>query len=129
VEITPYLDAFETSQQVTVDGYSYLQDQPAPKPRRIRMRARAPVVRRPRSRNRSSPFPLIIAAGAIIIGFVLMRLILDIQRIAPHEQMVGVPQPSAAPSGPEVATQPAPQPPAQPSASVVARPSLAPSPP
>src|SRR5438270_5935395 len=88
VDITPYLDAFETSQQVTVDGYSYLQDQPAPKPRRIRMRARAPVVRRPRSRNRSSPFPLIIAVGAIIIGFVLMRLILDIQRIAPHEQMV-----------------------------------------
>ncbi len=36
VDVTPYLDAFETSQQVTVDGYSYLQDQPAPKPRRVR---------------------------------------------------------------------------------------------
>src|SRR5450432_4338344 len=26
VDVTPYLDAFETSSHVTVDGYSYLQD-------------------------------------------------------------------------------------------------------
>src|ERR1700720_1593977 len=94
VDVTPYLDAFETSQQVTVDGYSYLQDQPASKPRRIRARARAPVVRRQRTGNRSSPFPLLIAVGVIVAGFILMRLILNIQRISPH-QMVGVPQPAS----------------------------------
>src|SRR5881275_2925386 len=36
VDVTPYLEAFEDSEHVTVDGYSYLQDQPAPKPRRVR---------------------------------------------------------------------------------------------
>jgi cytoskeletal protein RodZ len=95
VDVTPYLDAFETSsQQMTVDGYAYLQDQPAPKPRRIRARPRAPVVRRQRSGDRSSPLPLLIAVGVIALGFILMRLIMNIQRIAPH-QMVGVPQPTA----------------------------------
>jgi cytoskeletal protein RodZ len=97
VDVTPYLDAFETSQQVTVDGYSYLQDQPAPKPRRVRT-TRPPTVRRERRRrsdgDRSSPMPLLIGIGVIIVGFVLMRLILNIQRISPH-QMVGVPQPAA----------------------------------
>ena len=34
VDVAPYLDAFETSEHVTVDGYSYLQDNPAPKPSR-----------------------------------------------------------------------------------------------
>lgn len=98
VDVSPYLDAFEVSSQVTVDGYSYLQDQPAPKPQRVRARHREPVERRPR--GRSSPVPFLIAVGAIIIGFVLMKLILDIQRIGPREQMVGVPQAteSAAPS-------------------------------
>ena len=101
VDVTPYLDAFETSQQMTVDGYSYLQDQPAPKPRRVRT-TRAPAVRRERrSRgDRSSPFPMLIAIGVIVVGFVLMRLILNIQRISPH-QMIGVPQPTAS-----VPTQP-----------------------
>jgi cytoskeletal protein RodZ len=100
VDVTPYLDAFETSsQQVTVDGYSYLQDQPAPKPRRVRARPRAPVVRRQRSGDRSSPVPLLIAVGVIVLGFILMRLIMNIQRIAPH-QMVGVPQPTASQAPP-----------------------------
>jgi cytoskeletal protein RodZ len=123
VDVTPYLDVFETSQQMTVDGYSYLQDQPAPKPRRIRARPRAPVVhRRQRTGDRSSPVPILIAVGVIVVGFVLMRLILNIQRIAPH-QMVGVPQPTASqsPPAPTQATQPpvAQAPPAQvPAASV-----------
>jgi len=82
VDVTPYLDAFETSsQQMTVDGYAYLQDQPAPKPRRIRARPRAPVVRRQRSGDRSSPLPLLIAVGVIALGFILMRLIMNIQRM------------------------------------------------
>src|SRR5256712_13660418 len=44
IDVSPYLEAFETSEQVTVDGYSYLQDHPEPKQRQ------ATVVRRPKSR-------------------------------------------------------------------------------
>src|SRR5213082_3783257 len=133
VDVAPYLDAFETSQQMTVDGYSYLQDQAAPKPRRIRARPRAPVVRRQRSGDRSSPLPLLIAVGVIVLGFILMRLIMNIQRIAPH-QMVGVPQPATAQSpAPQVAPTQASVAPVAPApsraASVAAIPSRAPSPP
>ena len=134
VEVTPYLDAFETSQQMTVDGYAYLQDQPAPKPRRIRARPRAPVVRRQRSGDRSSPLPLLIAVGVIALGFILMRLIMNIQRIAPH-QMVGVPQPTASQAPPAqaqptqapVAQAPPKQAPAASIAPVAPAPSRAPS--
>jgi cytoskeletal protein RodZ len=95
VDVTPYLDVFETSREVTVDGYSYLQDQPAPKPRRVRP-TRAPSVRRERVRSgdRRSPLPVLIGVGVIVAGFILMRLVMNIQRISPH-QMVGVPQPTA----------------------------------
>lgn len=95
VDVTPYLDVFETSREVTVDGYSYLQDQPAPKPRRVRP-TRAPTVRRERVRSgdRRSPLPVLIGVGVIVAGFILMRLVMNIQRISPH-QMVGVPQPTA----------------------------------
>ena len=97
VDVTPYLDVFETSREVTVDGYSYLQDQPAPKRRHVHT-TRARVVRRQRtSGDRRSPFPIFIAVGVIVVGFILMRLIMNIQRIAPH-QMVGVPQPATAQS-------------------------------
>src|SRR5437588_1022265 len=137
VDVSPYLDVFETSREVTVDGYSYLQDQPAPKARRIRP-THAPTVRRQRvssGGDRRSPIPVLIGVGVIILGFVLMRLIMNIQRIAPH-QMVGVPQPTTAQSAPPQqapAPQAAPQqrPPAQaPTASVapvVQAPSRAPS--
>src|SRR5256885_10191616 len=84
VDVTPYLDVFETSRDVTVDGYSYLQDQSAPKPRRIRAIPRAPTVRRQRSGVRSSSMSLLIEVGVIGVGFVLLRLILNIQSIAPH---------------------------------------------
>src|SRR5215212_3217125 len=30
VDVGPYLEAFETSETMTVDGYSYLQEEPAP---------------------------------------------------------------------------------------------------
>jgi len=123
VDVTPYLDVFETSRDVTVDGYSYLQDQPAPKPRRVRS-TRAPAVRRQRvSRDRRSPFPILIGVGVIVVGFILMRLIMNIQRIAPH-QMVGVPQPTTAQSA---APQAAPV--QSPAASIAPAPSRAPSPP
>jgi cytoskeletal protein RodZ len=102
VDVTPYLDVFETSKDVTVDGYSYLQDQPAPKPRKVRP-THAPTVRRQRVRgDRTSPLPIVIGIGVIIVGFILMRLIMNIQRISPH-QMVGVPQPTAAESAPSQA--------------------------
>jgi cytoskeletal protein RodZ len=108
VDVSPYLDVFETSREVTVDGYSYLQDQPAPKPRRVRP-THAPTVRRHRvssgGGDRRSPVPLLIGVGVIVLGFVLMRLIMNIQRIAPH-QMVGVPQPTAGQSA--APQQPAP---------------------
>ena len=32
VDVTPYLDAFEGSSNITINGYSYLQESPAPKP-------------------------------------------------------------------------------------------------
>src|SRR5207244_7118543 len=88
---------------------------------------RAPVVRRQRtSRDRRSPFPMLIAVGVIVVGFILMRLIMNIQRIAPH-QMVGVPQPATAQSP---APQAAPtQAPAASVAPVAPAPSRAPSPP
>src|ERR1700736_4744149 len=34
VDVSPYLEAFETSESVTVDGYAYLQDNPEPPPSR-----------------------------------------------------------------------------------------------
>src|ERR1700738_1389091 len=111
VHVSPYLDVFETSREVTVDGYSYLQDQPAPKPRRVRP-TRAPAVRRERvSRggDRRSPVPILIGVGVIVLGFILMRLIMNIQRIAPH-QMVGVPQPTAGESAPPQGVASPPQP-------------------
>ena len=48
VDVSPYLEAFETSSAVTVDGYAYLQDSPAPKPA-------APLVRATRSRSSLKP--------------------------------------------------------------------------
>jgi cytoskeleton protein RodZ len=79
VDVTPYLDAFEDSERVTVDGYSYLQDNPPPKP------VSAPVVRRRPTggQDRISPMPLIFGVLALVIGFSIMKLILNLQRIAP----------------------------------------------
>jgi cytoskeletal protein RodZ len=79
VDVTPYLDAFENSERVTVDGYSYLQDNPPPKP------VSAPVVRRRTagSRDRVSPMPLIVGVLVLVIGFLAMKFILTLQRIAP----------------------------------------------
>jgi cytoskeletal protein RodZ len=103
VDVSEYMDVFETSSQVTVDGYSYLQDTPAPKPRR----ERAPVIRhRPFKSERSSPWPLLIGVGVIIAGFLLMRLVMNLQRIAPRtEQRIGVAETTPAPaaSAPSVA--------------------------
>jgi cytoskeletal protein RodZ len=90
VDVTEYLEAFETSDYVTVDGYSYLQDNPPPKP------ARTPIVRQ--STNRAPLVPLLIAVVVLLIGFFFMKLILNLQRITPRNApMVGVPQASVSP--------------------------------
>jgi cytoskeleton protein RodZ len=78
VDVTPYLEAFEGSENVTVDGYSYLQDNPAPKP------ARAPIM--PKPTNRGSLVPFVIGVVVLLIGFSFMKLILNLQRITPRSE-------------------------------------------
>ena len=77
VDIAPYLEMFETSGEVTVDGYSYLQENPAPKP------TRPVVVRKQGSGRRSSLVPFLIGVVVLVAGFTVMKMILDIQRIKP----------------------------------------------
>lgn len=89
VDVTPYLEAFETSEQVTVDGYSYLQDNPAPKPTR-------PVVVRKQSAERGSLLPFIIAVIVLIVGFAIMKFILDVQRIKPKSEGAAATTPASA---------------------------------
>jgi cytoskeletal protein RodZ len=81
VDVTPYLDAFEDSERVTVDGYSYLQDSPSPKP------VSAPVVRRRAtgSRERISAMPLIFGIVVLVVGFSVMKLVLNLRRLAPPQ--------------------------------------------
>lgn len=91
VDVSSYLEAFESSEGVTVDGYSYLQDNPAPKP------ARARTVRKTESRG--SIWPLVVGVIVLVVGFSLLKLILDIRRIKPKAEptIVGVPATSTAP--------------------------------
>ncbi len=91
VDVTPFLEAFEGSEHVTVDGYSYLQDNPAPKP------TRTPTVRRTTS-NRMSATPLVIGIIVLIVGFFFMKLILNIQRIAPRRTEPTAQAPPTAPA-------------------------------
>jgi cytoskeletal protein RodZ len=96
VDVTPYLEAFETSETLTVDGYSYLQDAPEPEP------ARPVVVRR-----RSSPgggsgggpgglVPLIIGILVLVVGFMVMKWFFQMQRLKPR--------PTPAPGSSPIAT-------------------------
>src|SRR5436190_4384783 len=77
VDVSEFMEAFEGSEQVTVDGYSYLQDNPPPK------QTRAPVVRRSTSSNRTSLMPFLIGVVIIVLGFSFMKFILNIIRVAP----------------------------------------------
>ena len=81
VDVSPYLDAFEDSESVTVDGYSYLQENERAKP------VSAPVVRRRApatgGNNRVSPMPLIFGVLVLVIGFFGMKFLLNVQRLAP----------------------------------------------
>ncbi len=101
VDVTPYLEAFEGSENVTVDGYSYLQESPAPKP------TRTPVVRTPR--RQTSLWPLVIAVVVLVLGFSVTKLIINLKRLAPRtETMIGIPEsalasPSPVPASPVMA--------------------------
>jgi cytoskeletal protein RodZ len=109
VDVTAFMEAFETSEQVTVDGYSYLQDNPAPKP------TRTPVVRRSTT-NSTSLMPFFIGVVVIILGFLFMKFILNVLRIAPHAERAAqtetTPSPSLSPppSTPVVIATPRPAP-------------------
>ncbi|PYL69013.1 MAG: hypothetical protein DMF28_04730, partial [Verrucomicrobia bacterium] len=100
VDVTPYLDAFEDSERVTIDGYSYLQENQRAKP------VSAPVVPRPVSsgRYRVSPMPLIVGIVVLVIGFLLMKLVLNVQRLAPGR---GEPTAQVSPSASPVSPAPA----------------------
>ncbi|MEY2496714.1 MAG: cytoskeleton protein RodZ [Verrucomicrobiota bacterium] len=99
VDVSPYLEAFETSESVTVDGYAYLQDNPEPPP------SRPAVSRRPRRAsssgggggggNRSSFAPLVIGIIVLIIGFIAIRSILELQRLKPRTPNTPAASPSA----------------------------------
>jgi len=75
VDVTPYLEAFETSREVSVDGYSYLQEAPSSAP--------PPLVRR-KPMKRPTLLPFIIAVGVLVLGLYLVRLLINIQRITPR---------------------------------------------
>jgi len=120
VDVTPYLDAFEDSERMTVDGYSYLQENQLPKP------VSAPVVpRRPVAtggRDRISPMPLIVGVVVLVIGFSVMKLLLNVQRLAPGRAE------SAAQAAPGTSSVPAskPGPAASAPSTVASAPSVAP---
>jgi cytoskeletal protein RodZ len=105
VDVTPYLDAFEDSERMTVDGYSYLQENRPQKPVAV------PVVRRRRpattSHDRISPMPLIFGVLVLVIGFSVMKLILNVQRLAPGKSAsTAQVSPSASPVASAKAVQP-----------------------
>jgi cytoskeletal protein RodZ len=83
VDVSPYLEAFETSQTLTTDGYSYLQEAPEPEPvRPVKVRRRsAPSVG---GDGRSSWVPLVICILVLVIGFTVMKWLLQMQRLKPR---------------------------------------------
>jgi cytoskeleton protein RodZ len=105
VDVTPYLDAFEDSERVTVDGYSYLQENRPQKP------VSAPVVRRRRpattGHDRISPMPLIFGVLVLVVGFSVMKLVLNVERLAPRKgQSTAQVSPNASPVPSPKAGQP-----------------------
>src|SRR6266513_5169350 len=116
VDVAPYLEAFETSEHVTIDGYSYLQEEPAPMPVRTPVVWRRPS--RPVSPSRSSSssgsrpslMPLVIGIVVIVVGFWIGKLLVNLRRLGPQTpQTPAVVQTPARPAnaGPYTATAPA----------------------
>ena len=95
VDVSPYLEAFETSESLTTDGYAYLQEAPEPEPSRpikVRRRSAAPSS----GGGRSSFMPLIIGVLVLVIGFTVMKWLLQMQRLKPR--------PAPAPGSSPIAT-------------------------
>jgi cytoskeleton protein RodZ len=91
VDVSPYLEAFETSETVTVDGYSYLQDAPEPEPMRpAKVRRRST---NPSAGSRGGLMPLIIGILVLVVGFTAMKWFLQMQRLKPRP----TPAPGASP--------------------------------
>ena len=101
VDVTPYLDAFEDSESVTVDGYSYLQENQRAKPVSAPVARRRPVATGGGS-NRVSPMPLIVGIVVLVLGFLGMKFLLNVQRLAPGKG--GSSTQTAATATPAVAT-------------------------
>jgi cytoskeleton protein RodZ len=82
VDVTPYMEAFEISETLTVDGYSYLQDAPEPEP------ARPVVVRRrsssPGGGGSGSLIPFIIGVLVLVVGFIVLKWFFQMQRLKPR---------------------------------------------
>lgn len=96
VDVTPYLDAFEDSERVTVDGYSYLQENQPTKPVSAPAVPRRPAT--PTGRDRISPMPLIFGIVVLVVGFSVMKLLLNVQRLAPGKgESTAQTSPSASP--------------------------------
>ena len=94
VDVSEFMEAFENSAHMTVDGYSYLQDNPQPKP------VRTPIARRSASGNRTSLMPFVIGVVIIVLGFVFMKFLLNILRVAPQTK----PQPQMQATAPPAPT-------------------------
>jgi cytoskeleton protein RodZ len=98
VDVTPYLDAFEDSERVTVDGYSYLQENRPEKPVSAPVVPRRPATAGRTGRDRISPMPLIVGIVVLVIGFSVMKLLLNVQRLAPGKgESTAQTSPSASP--------------------------------
>jgi cytoskeletal protein RodZ len=116
VDVSPYLEAFETSQSVTVDGYSYLQDAPEPEPMRpVKVRRRSSS---PGSGSRGSLMPLIIGILVLVIGFTVMKWFLQMQRLKPRP----TPAPGTSPVATATVSDQIVAPRAQPAESIPPRP-------
>jgi hypothetical protein len=66
---------------VTVDGYSYLQENERAKPVSAPVARRRPAAAGPS--NRVSPTPLIVGIVVLVVGFLGMKFLLNVQRLAP----------------------------------------------
>ncbi len=115
VDVSPYMEAFEGSEAVTVDGYSYLQDNPAPPPSRAPIVHRRPAASAPRSGAPPSITLFIVGIIVVAVGVMGMKFILNLRRIAPQtaEQK---PSPTAIPLTNYYSTQPVATPVPQPTA-------------
>jgi len=99
VDVTPYLDAFEDTESVTVDGYSYLQENERAKPVSAPMVRRRPAATGAGGSNRVSPMPLIVGVVVLVVGFLGMKFFLNVQRLAPGRGgSTGQTSPSATPA-------------------------------